>query len=233
MISIIRQLDPSSEKDYAQFKDILDHHVKFGQEMNNRAYDPDGLPRVKEWMLEQFKIHSTNDFVVIGKFIDDVLMNIMVGYKFTVRWGRKPGDNLDALPYWIYGLVYFRDKHWMMPIHDSMSELSRPLSAVFERQNYYKIFLIKKAPNFLLNLGVAEQHEYFQSDRWKKQFPGFTRYTTIVERLLKNNDDIQDFIKFSAFETIVPKKINKPIMLVSLTLKPNAKHAGNSTDVYT
>jgi hypothetical protein len=215
---IIRSLDSSDPKDHEHFSILLDDYANSSTKNENGTYPTEKISFFVTWLKEQFKTHAKKDFMVSAKFVNNELVNIIVGCKLEVKWGRSPKNISDAIPYWYMTLAYFKNKSWNSP-QTAVAELTDGLVRNFEIQGYYKMYMIKKAPFVLKKL--PEGNSYTTMKNWEKITPGLDRYNTTIEKIFYTQEDIDDFKKFSALSSILPPIIKKPIMLVAMTLDPN------------
>jgi hypothetical protein len=207
----IRPLNPELEEDHSQLSKLMEEYVESATKILNRADHA-------TWLKKQFKEHKRKDFMISAKFEDDEIVSILVGYKLEVKWGRSTEHITDVFPYWYMGLLYFKNKQWRSPLYN-ISELSDILVRNFERQGYYKMYMVKKTPHIISSLEDANL--YSKSENWLKLTPGLDRYTTTIEKIFNTQKDIDDFKRFTALSSIIPLSINKSVMLLSLTLNPN------------
>ena len=215
----IRPLDNSNPDDHVQLEFILNEYIRDSTSNINGTYGIDISPSYATWIIDQFRIHNPRDFIIYAKFENSIISRIIIGYKFEIGWGRKSEEIVDTLPYWCFGLLYFNKKEWRTP-KSRLSELTSDLVRHFEKQGYYKIYMIKKTPHKIMELG--DPNSYGNLDNWLSQMPGSDRYNTTIERIFYTQNDVDEFKKrFKAISSIVPKSINKSIMMVSFTLKPN------------
>lgn len=215
---MVRLLDPTIPEDHTHLSTLLDDYTNITVQNENGTYSSEKTTRFVAWLKYQFKTHSTKDFAVSAKFVNDELINILVGCKLEINWGQTPNNIIGSLPYWYIPLAYFKNKSWNSP-QRAVSELSDGLVRNFEKQGYYKIYMVKKAPFVLKRLtGV---NSYTTRKNWEKITPGLDRYSTTIEKVFYTQEDIDDFKRFTAIGGILPPIIKKPIMLLALTLDPN------------
>ena len=215
----IRPLDSSNPDDHVQLEILLNDYIDTSTKTHNRTYNSKNAPGYANWLKEQFKHHVIEDFIIYGKFENNILYSIIVGYKLEVRWGKKTHEITNTLPYWCFGLVYFKNTEWNSP-SARFGELTNGLVRNFEKQGYYKIYMVKKTP---YKVHVLEDvTTYVKLESWLKLLPGLDRYSTTIEKIFFTQQDVDDFKKkFKAISSIIPPEINKSIMLLSFVLKPN------------
>jgi hypothetical protein len=207
-----RFLDPANNDDVNQLSDILNDYLKSESERVSPIYDIEYLIRLVTWIQETFKTAPQSDFIITGKFIDGRLEQIFVAYKLEVLWKVKE----DLWPYWLVGLVYFRNAEWATPAEKILS-IEALSTEHFESQQRTTGFMVIKAPTGLLNLKNYANIDNYINTVFTKTIPGIT-HDFRVEQIFRSQEDINRY-KFKAFKSILPTYILKPIVLLSFTLK--------------
>ena len=209
----IRMLSSTNVDDVAQLSDILEDYNKSEQEKLGQVYVASNLGLFSKWIFDKFKKSHYADFVIFGSFHNNELIQIMVAYKFDLAWGYDYA--LNNLPYWYVGLAYFKDRAWRNPGVELIN-LGLCLGAHFEKQGYYKFYTTKKMPNRIVNNDQLQQ--YINSPAFKKTYQ-VERYSVKVEKIFRTDDDRKKF-RFAHWQSVLPRGISRPIMLLEFTLDP-------------
>lgn len=208
-----RLLDPEIEGDIDALESILESYKQDELNQANPVYDVEYLVKFSNWLLNNFKTINNDDFVIAANFHEGELIQIMVGYKFEIGWGQYEAHNGN--PYWYVGLAYFKDKRWR-PSGSHIINLGLVLGAHFERQGYYKFYTVRKMPPRLKS--YDQIRKYLDSEPFKESYK-IVRYNSDVEKVFYTNTDLENFT-FSSFKVLLPRKIYRPVMLLSFTLDP-------------
>jgi hypothetical protein len=209
-----RLLDNTNESDIAQLGFILDSFLETEKNKIQPVYVYEDSARFVQWIKISFLQQNKEDFVISARFYNSEIDQVYVAYKLEATWGKPVIENV--LPFWILGLMYFKNAEWKSPA-DQILNLEKLVLDHFEKQKYTTGHIVLKAPKGLLNLPSSMPTSTYITEVLKKTLPGF-RYDFTVEHVFRTQEDIDNF-KFAAFKIILPKRIRKPVMLISLTLK--------------
>lgn len=213
---IDRLLDKTNSDDVVALSDILEFYQKSESVRRHTVYSIVDTTNFIQWIKYQFSIRSSADFAVYGRFEDGELINILIGYKFEISWGREVISNI--IPYWCVGLIFYKRKSWTNP-KDNIGSMSIDFCRHFQNQGYTKFFMIIKQPKILQS--IATEGSYFD-DHFKKMIP-VNNYTPVIENLFTTQEELDAFRRFSTHSCLLPKIIVRPIMLISFTLKQLAR----------
>ena len=209
-----RLLDKTNESDVAQLGIILDNFLATEKNRIQPIYVYEDSVRYVTGVKEGFLRRNKEDFVVAARFYNSEIDQVYVAYKLEATWRRPSVENV--LPFWVLGLMHFKNTDWTSP-SDKILNLEKLVLDHFEKQKYTTGHIVLKAPKGLLNLPDNASAIAYVNEVLKKTLPGF-RYDFLIEHVFRTQDDIDNF-KFAAFKSILPRRICKPVMLISLTLK--------------
>jgi hypothetical protein len=204
--------------DVLQFSELLDEYVELQKTGPNPLYFYEDMHNYAIWLKHEFENRDVKDFVVAGVFDDEKLIQIMVGYKIEVAWYKKIIE--DTIPFYAIGLTYFKERQWKVPEQD-ISNLDKIVASHFEEQGFTTGFISIKAPAFIIkNTNTVEVTKYI-NNVFIKTF-GSNTHNFSVERVFRTNNDLESY-KFRAFRALLPKRIKRPIVLLSFELTPEYK----------
>ena len=204
--------------DVLQFSELLDEYTELQKDSPNPIYFYEDMQNYTTWAKHQFENRNVKDFVVAGVFDDEKLIQIMVGYKIEVAWHKSVVE--DTIPYYAIGLTYFKQRYWRVPEKD-ISNLDELISSHFENQGFTTGFMTVKAPAFIIkNKRPLDVNKYIDTV-FIKTF-GSNTHNFFVEHVFRTNSDLETY-KFRSFKALLPKRIKRPIVLVSFKLSPEYK----------
>jgi hypothetical protein len=213
-----RILNNTIPSDVTQFSEIVDEYATFQRDKPNALYFYEGMIDFTIWLKKQFIDRDVNDFIIAGLFDNNRLIQILVGYKIEVAWNKTTIE--DTFPFYVIALMYFRDKEWRIP-GLTIDNLDKIITGHFEKQGYTKGFMTIKAPNFIIkNTNAADINKYI-NEVFIKTFYG-NAHDYHVEHVFRTPDDLNSY-KFKAFRTLLPKKLKRPIALLTFEIKPEIK----------
>lgn len=210
-----RILNNTIPSDVLQFSEIVDEYAKFQRDKPNSLYFYEDMHEYTVWLKNQFIHLDTKDFIVAGLFEDNKLMQIIVGYKIEVAWHKPIVE--DTTPYYVIGLMYFRNVSWRLP-GENIDSLGEYISNHFEKQGYTTGFLTVKAPNFVIKNTNGVAITKYINEVFTKTFYANT-HNYYVEVVCRTPADLLAY-KFRAFKALLPKRIKRPVILLSFKLKP-------------
>lgn len=210
---IVRVLDPSNLNDIDSLNQILDSYLEHETKQANPIYLYDDLVAFTDWLKEKFRTISICDFIVSARFVDNVIDQIMIGYKLEIAWGKEVAE--DVMPYWALGLWYKKDTEWKSP-YDDIHTIEKLMLEHFEKQKYTKGFFVLKAPNKILRMTDLSQAKEYALNIFSQTVPAL-KYDFMIEKVFKNQKDLDNY-KFRALKAFMPKHCLRPIMLMSLDL---------------
>lgn len=209
----VRALDPSDPSDLDSFNQILNSYLEHEPKQANPIYLYDDMLAFSNWLKEKFRTIPMSDFIVSARFTNDVIDQVMIGYKLEIAWGRQVAE--DIMPYWVLGLWYKKETEWKSP-YDDIYTIEKLMLEHFEKQKYTKGFIILKAPNKVLRMTDSAQAKDYALNVFSQTVPAL-KYDFMIEKIFKNQKDLDNY-KFRALKAIIPKHCLRPIMLMSLDL---------------
>lgn len=210
----IKILNKENEDDIKQFTEILDEFALFHHDDINSLYFYEDMCYCVDWLKTEFKNRKPMDFIAVGLFNQGELIRILVGYKIEVAW-RKPVVE-DTVPYYVVGLMYFRDREWAIPA-ERIDDLDEVVTSHFENQGYTKGFMVIKAPKFIINNSSATAIDEYMNKVFVKTFYG-NKHLYKVEHVFRTPADAESY-KFRAFRVFLPLRVKRPLCLISFELK--------------
>jgi len=205
-----RLLIPGNDNN--QLKEILQKYKRSISLQVNPTYSAKNLFEHADWIFDQFIKQDTRYFKIAGKFSNNMLVQIIVGYRIEIPWGKEV---INTLPCWCMGLMYFDDKTWRIPAEEFRS-LNCHINASFEEDNCNTFYVVQKVPPKLLE--IKSSHNFFTKDKYFKTLP-YDRYNLVLEKIFKNQDELTEYRdKFRGLTSILPREILRPVMLLSARL---------------
>jgi hypothetical protein len=204
--------------DVLQFSELLNEYTELQKDSSNPIYFYEDMQSYATWLKHQFENRNVKDFVVAGIFDDEQLIQIMVGYKIEVAWHKPVVE--DTMPYYAIGLTYFKQRCWRVPEKD-ISNLDKIISKHFEDQGFTTGFITIKAPAYIIKTSNPVDINRYIDSVFIKTF-GNNTHNFFVERVFRTNDELQAY-KFRAFKALLPRRIKRPIVLLSFELSPEYK----------
>ena len=213
-----RILDKLNYTDVLQFSELVDEYAELQKDKPNPLYFYEDMKDYVTWLKKQFESRDSKDFVIAGLFNDEKLIQIIVGYKIEVAWHKETIE--DTMPFYVIGLMHFKESSWRVPEED-ISNLDELISENFERQGFTTGFITIKAPSFFIkNTKLVDINRYV-NNVFVKTF-GSNTHDFFVENVFRTQEDLETY-KFRALKALLPKKIRRPIALLSFELKPEYK----------
>lgn len=209
-----RILDNNNKFDKEQLVDILSHYINFLKTSLNPLYFYEDMINYTEWLKIQFETRNVEDFIIIGSFEDNILVQILVAYKIEIAWKKEIVEN--TIPYYVVGLMYFKNKAFKYPAKN-ISELDDILTNHFEKQDFNKGFMTIKASPFIVKNTSGKEISKYLSDIFTKTIYGY-RYEYNIEAVLRTQEELDNY-KFRAFRRLLPRRIKKPLVLLTFSLK--------------
>jgi hypothetical protein len=213
-----RILNNTIPSDVTQFSEIVDEYATFQRDKPNALYFYEGMTEYTTWLKKQFIDRTVNDFIIAGLFNNNRLVQILVGYKIEVAWNKITIE--DTFPFYVIGLMHFKESSWRVPKED-ISNLDELISENFERQGFTTGFITIKAPSFFIkNTKLVDINRYV-NNVFVKTF-GSNTHDFFVENVFRTQEDLETY-KFKAFRVLLPKKLKRPLALLTFEIKPEYK----------
>jgi hypothetical protein len=209
----VRALNPTNPADFENLKKILDSYLETEKNKVHPVYIYEDIVTFVDWMKSSFLEKDMADFVISARFSDLEIDQVYVAYKLEAAWNRPMST---VVPYWVVGLMYFKNKEWKSP-SDQILNLEKLVLDHFEKQKYTTGHIVIKAPSGMLNLSDSSTINKYINTVLRKTLPAY-RYDFSIENIFKNQEDLDNY-KFSAFKAMLPKRILKPVVLLSFKLK--------------
>jgi hypothetical protein len=198
-------------EDIHQLDEILAHYKQNELAHPNPIYLTDNLLNHADWIRRQFLVCPANIFKIAGKFVNNELVQISVGYSIALTWHRNDGNEL--LPYWSVGLLYFKYRSWKSPAVPFQA-LACVINSAFEQDGYTKFYTVQKLQNRMLR--EKNVNDYFSNGKFFKTLL-FLRYSVQVEHIFNTQADIDNY-PFRLIKQLLPRAILRPIVLISATI---------------
>ena len=203
-----RILNPNVEEDRINYFNLVDDYKNSESMLYPKHHIIENAERLKSRFVEIPK----EDYVVSGKFENGTLTKFFICYKLESPYTRK-----NLLPYWVFGLIYGKDKSWSKVNHYDLDHLSLLACNHFENLGYTKAFIFTRAPSKIFT--CQNINEYLNTDFIKTYTTTRGMYYLQLEHLFRTQEDLDNF-NFSLLKGITSKEILKPFMIVSWNLKP-------------
>jgi len=210
-----RILNKFDQSDITQLLAILDECAEFQKDKPNPLYFYEDMCEFTEWLKKQFIHRNQDDFVVSGLFENNILIQIIVGYKIEIAWHKTKIEN--DLPFYVVGLVYFKNGDWKVPRED-ISNLDELVTDHFEKQGYTEGYMTIKAPNFVVRNNDGAKINKFMNEVFIKTFKE-SKHNFFIEKIFRTNEDLMAY-DFRGMKALLPKRIKRPLFLLSFKLKP-------------
>lgn len=205
-------------KDIKDYIEILDEYCCFQKNNLNPVMFYEDQKVYCEWLKDEFLKRDTKDFIAVGLYEEDQLIQIMIGYKIEVAWCKEIIE--DTLPFYVIGLTYFRDHSWRIP-GSKIVDLDEIITTHFEQQEFTKGFMTIKASNFLKKITSGVNLTDYINTNFTKTFKQ-NRHYFYVEKIFREQKDLDSY-RFRALKALLPKRIKRPIVLLSFDVKPELK----------
>jgi hypothetical protein len=209
----VRALNPTNPADFENLKKILDSYLETEKNKVHPVYIYEDIVTFVDWMKSSFLEKDMADFVISARFSDLEIDQVYVAYKLEAAWNRPMST---VVPYWVVGLMYFKNKELKSPSYQILN-LEKLVLDHFEKQKYTTGHIVIKAPSGMLNLSDSSTINKYINTVLRKTLPAY-RYDFSIENIFKNQEDLDNY-KFSAFKAMLPKRILKPVVLLSFKLK--------------
>jgi hypothetical protein len=213
MTSYCKLLDPTNSDDVENLKQILDSYLENESNQINPVYVYDDMLTFINWLKEKFLVIPTSDLVISAHFTNDIIDQVMIGYKLEIAWGKLIAE--DTFPYWALALWYKKDASWKSP-YDDIHTIEKLMLEHFEKQKYTKGFFVVKAPNKVLRITDSAQAKDYALNIFSETVPAL-KYDFMIEKIFRTQKDLDNY-KFRAIKAMMPKHCLRPIMLMSLDL---------------
>lgn len=208
-----KQLDYNNPNDTVQLSEILDRYLANESEKKYPVYDYfnqiETVEKIKNW----FKIWNNSDFIIVGRYNNDILDQIIVTAKLGLLYNRP---NANIFPYWFVFLLYADNAGWRYA-RDDLHGIHDYCSCIYEMSHYTKFYTVQKLPR-----SITEDSDVNKivTDIISKRMPYNERYIPMIENIFSTQQDIENY-NFPALKMLLPRKIMKPVMLMSMTLRAN------------
>lgn len=208
-----RLLDKKSESDIQQLDAILEDYINFLLTTPNSLYYGEDQRHYCVWIKQQFLIRGTEDFVIAGLFYNGSLIKVICGYKLEVAWNKPVVENV--IPYYVIGLLYFKERNWKIPTND-ITALDEMITSHFESRGFSTGFMTVKAPKNIISTTNGITINKHINEIFVKTWGGNHNY--YVEKIFRTQKDVDEY-KFSAFRVLFPKRLKRPLLLLTFKLK--------------
>lgn len=203
MTETIKILDPAI--DVELFDKIMIQFKNQIADLKNYTYDKTNIDEYVKWVRDVF-IGYDKKLVIIACVLDgDELISLHMGSAISVIWNKSS----ELLPIWIYLLAY--NKPTGKIPGPNIGKLGVELMHHFEDQHYYSFYTTTRLP---VNLTTTTDIQSYLENVYNKNYPIF-RYSRYVEQIITTIDELtQLLLKFDGYGGILPKTINRPIVLM-------------------
>jgi hypothetical protein len=208
-----RILNNTIPSDVTQFSEIVDEYATFQRDKPNALYCYESMTDFTIWLKKQFLIRGTEDFVIAGLFYNGSLIKVICGYKLEVAWNKPVVENV--IPYYVIGLLYFKERSWKIPTND-ITALDEMITSHFESRGFSTGFMTVKAPKNIISTTNGVTINKHINEIFVKTWGGNHNY--YVEKIFRTQKDIDEY-KFRAFKVLVPKRLKRPLLLLTFKLK--------------
>lgn len=210
-----RLLEKTRESDIQQLNSILEHFTNSMLTKPNQMYHGDDMREYCNWIIKQFLIRSADDFVIAGLFYNESLIKVICGYKLEVAWGKPVIHNITN--YYVIGLLYFKEQSWKIPTSD-ITALDEMITTHFESRGFDIGLMTVKAPRniiFITDNKIIDKH---LNEVFVKTWGEGHKY--YLEKIFRTQSDIDEY-RFKLFGAAIPKRLKRPIILISFELNQN------------
>jgi hypothetical protein len=203
MNETIKILDPNV--DLALFDEIMNQFKNQIAELKNYTYDNTNTEEYITWVRGIFTRYDKNLVIIACVLDNDKLIALHMGCAMSVIWNREN----EILPTWIYLLAYHKPTGKIPG--SNIGKLGVELMHHFEDQHYYSFYTTTRLP---VNLTTTTDIQTYLENVYNKNYPIF-RYSRYVEQIITTNDELTQLLsKFAGYDKILPKTINRPIVLM-------------------
>jgi hypothetical protein len=199
----IKILDP--KVDIELFDNILSQFKSQISNIKNYTYDKKNIDEYITWVRDIFNRYDDKLFSVICILDENELLALHMGCSISVIWNRAN----EILPIWVYLLAYNKPTGKIPgPI---IGKLGVELMHHFEDQHYYSFYATTRLP---VNLTTTSDIQNYLEKVYNKNYPIF-RYNRYIEQIISTNDELKSIAtKFPGYGVILPKTINRPIVVM-------------------
>ncbi len=210
MTETIKILDPNT--DIELFDNILSQFKTQILELKNYTYDKTNIDEYITWVKDIFTRYDKKLFVVACILDEDKLLSLHLACAISVIWNRAN----EILPIWVYLLAYNKPTGKIPgPI---IGKLGVELMHHFEDQHYYSFYATTRLP---VNLTTTSDIQNYLEKVYNKNYPIF-RYNRYIEQIITTNDELKSTAtKFPGYSVILPKTINRPIVVMKYEMMNN------------
>lgn len=209
---IKRLLDKTLESDIQQLDSILEDFVNSLLTKPNQMYYGEDMREYCIWIKQQFLKRSTEDFVIAGLFYNHSLIKVICGYKLEVAWGKPIIHNI--IRYYLIGLLYFKEQSWKIPTND-ITALDEMITTHFESRGFDMGLMTVKAPRNIISTTDEATINKHINEVFAKTWGRNHKY--YLEKIFRTQLDIDEY-RFGLFAAAVPKRLKRPIILISFKL---------------
>ena len=210
MDETIKILDP--KVDIELFDSVLSQFKSQILNIKNYTYDKTNIDEYITWVRDLFIRYDKELFVVACVLDGDELLSLHMGCAISVIWNRAN----EILPTWVYILAY--NKPTGKIPGSIIGKLGVELMHHFEDQDYYSFYTTTRLP---VNLTTTADIQNYLEKVYNKNYPIF-RYNRYVEQIITTNDELKSISnKFAGYNIILPKTINRPIVVMKYEMMNN------------
>ena len=210
MTETIKILDPAV--DVELFGDILYQFKTQILKLKNYTYDKTTIDEYITWVRYIFARYDNKLFSVICILDGNELIELHMGCSISVIWDRVD----EILPVWVYLLAYNKPTEKIPG--PMIGKLGIELMHHFEDQHYYSFYTTTRLP---INLTTTSDIQTYLEKVYNKNYPIF-RYNRYIEQIITTNDELKSIAtKFAGYRIILPKSINRPIVIMKYEMMNN------------
>ena len=203
MTETIKILDPAV--DLELFNEVMRQFKNQIVELKNYTYDKTNIDEYVTWVSDIFTGYDKKLGIIACVLNGDELISLHIGSAISVIWNKSN----EILPIWIYLLAY--NKPTGKIPGPNIGKLGVELMHHFEDQHYYSFYTTTRLP---VNLTNTTDIQTYLEKVYNKNYPIF-RYHRYVEQIITTNDELNHLLrKFAGYSVILPKIINRPIVLM-------------------
>lgn len=203
MTETIKILDP--DLDLVLFDEIMNQFKNQIAGLKNYTYDKTNTDEYIAWVRGIFTRYNKNLVIIACVLDEDKLISLHMGCAMSVIWNRES----EILPTWVYLLAYNKPTEKIPG--PNIGKLGVELMHHFEDQHYYSFYTTTRLP---VNLTTTDDIQTYLENVYNKNYPIF-RYSRYVEQIITTNDELNQLLsKFDGYAGILPKTINRPIVVM-------------------
>lgn len=210
MTEAIKILD--LDTDIELFDNILAQFKTQILDLKNYTYNKTNIDEYITWVRDIFIRYDKRLFIVACILDGDELLSLHMGCAISVIWNRVN----EILPTWVYILAYNKPTGKIPGAN--IGKLGVELMHHFENQHYYSFYTTTRLP---VNLTTTSDIQNYLEKVYNKNYPIF-RYNRYVEQIIATNDELKDITnRFAGYNMILPKTINRPIVIMKYEMMNN------------